>query len=99
MKAVAGGLQQKANMEKGEDWVSLKWSRDPFYGRVYSAAGEGLIGLQLQGILWDEKKPHALISEEIVSEGDSVGNNIVIKINKDSVLLNDGTKDLELKLE
>lgn len=82
-----------------QDWQSLEWARDPFTGRVYSGEASGPIDLQLQGILWDEKKPRALIGGEIVGKGDALGNNVVIKISKDSVLLNDGTNDLELKLE
>lgn len=86
-------------VEKKEDWDKLKWVRDPFSGKVYSGGASGPIDLELQGISWDEKKPQALIGGEIVKEGDTLGNSKVIKINKDSVLLNDGTKDLELKLE
>jgi len=73
----------------------LDWLRCPFSGKVYSASGKS-VKLKLTGILWDEKMPQALISDSIVKKGDSVGNYIVVKINKNSVVLNDGTKDIEL---
>lgn len=43
--------------------------------------------LQLQGILWDEKKPLAIINAEIVSEGQEIRGKKIIKIEKDSVIV------------
>ena len=73
------------------------WGRDPFSGKIYSAASKG-VNLELKGILWDEKSPSALIEGEIVKEGDTIGQYTVIKINKDRVILSDGTKNFELKI-
>lgn len=56
-------------------------------------------GVILTGIFLDEKSPKALIGNVVVGIGDNVGGNTVIKIEKDRVILSDGSKDFELKLE
>ncbi|MFA5275537.1 MAG: hypothetical protein WC417_01410 [Candidatus Omnitrophota bacterium] len=73
------------------------WSRDPFtMGAPIKPIGEG--SLDLKGIIWDEKLPLALINGRTVKIGDKVGSNTVVDIRKDSVVLNDGSRDWELKL-
>ena len=52
----------------------------------------------LTGILWDKNIPKVIIKHTIVKIGDTIDDKKVICINEDSVILNDGTKDLELKL-
>jgi len=70
------------------------WGRNPFVLETAQNAGK----LILNGILWDDEKPQALIGDHIVSKGDSIGSSIVVDIKKDSVILNNGIEDLELKL-
>lgn len=53
----------------------------------------------LGGILWDVNKPAAIISGEVVAKGDSVGSYVVVEVQPDRVILNDGEKDIELRLE
>jgi hypothetical protein len=100
--AVTGALHpqtttapQAAGQKKKLAAEDLVWARCPFSGKVYSASDKSLT-LKLSGILWDEKMPQALINNEIVKKGESIGNFIVVKINTNSVVVNDGTKDLEL---
>jgi hypothetical protein len=80
--------------------ADLKWVRDPFSGRNYSAgsARKGAVDLKLVGITWDKVSPMAIINNKVVGVGDSVAGNLVIQINEGSVVLNDGTRDFELKL-
>lgn len=70
------------------------WSRNPFLQKRDSGGSSGLTG-----ILWDEKTPKAIINEAVVSIGNKIGEITVIDIKKDHVILNDGTKDYEVKLE
>lgn len=67
------------------------WGRNPF------TKGAPIKTSSLEGILWDEKVPMALISGETVKKGDKIGSSTVIDIQKDRVILNDGTKDIELR--
>lgn len=66
---------------------NLEWSRCPFCGKIYSGQEGGPIDLKLTGIVWDEKKPQALINNLILKEGDSISHFRVIKIFKDKVQL------------
>ncbi len=70
------------------------WVRSPF---TASSGGKNL-GPVLNGIAWDEKSPRAIINDQIVQAGDFVGKYKVVAIQPQSVLLNDGSQDLDLKL-
>jgi hypothetical protein len=70
------------------------WGRNPFV--VSSAVSQEFI---LGGILWDVNKPAAIINGEVVAKGDSVGSYVVVEVQPDRVILNDGEKDIELRLE
>ena len=57
-----------------------------------------LSSLFLSGIISTEKGSAAVINNNILRAGDKIAVNTVVKIDKDSVILNDGSKDFELKL-
>lgn len=72
-----------------------EWGRDPFTkGIAIRASSENI----LEGIIWDKQLPLALIRGKTVKIGDRIGSDWVIDIQKDKVILNDGTRDRELKL-
>ena len=54
--------------------------------------------LVLQGILWDEQQPAAIIGQKVVSLGAEIRNYIVVEITEKSVWLNDGNHSIELTL-
>lgn len=53
----------------------------------------------LKGIIWDSQRPFAVIGDSVVSEGDYVDNKKVIRIDKDSVTLDNNGKEEILRLE
>lgn len=53
----------------------------------------------LRGIIWDAQRPFALIGDSVVSQGDDIDNKKVIKINKDSVILDNAGTEEVLRLE
>lgn len=72
------------------------WGRNPFIlGRLGAAVASEL---SLDGIVWDEESPYAIINDEIVKVGDEIAGNKVIDIKVDSVTLSDGSREYELKL-
>lgn len=94
---VTRGVTPGKSTDKG--FVELGQDRDPFSGRIYSAEqGSKTIALELRGIVWDKLKPRALIGDRIVKPGDVIGKYVVTKINKESVIVNDGERDIELRL-
>lgn len=76
----------------------LPWGRCPFSGKAYASSGKPIVDLKLTGIIWDEKTPEALINNKIVKAGDTFGNYVVIKIDRNSVILNNGAEEIELRL-
>ena len=66
------------------------WGRDPF---VLPAIN------QLEGIIWDETSPQALINTMILGVGDRFANYTVIEIRRKEVILNDGIQDVILRMD
>lgn len=85
------GIKRRAKRTK-----FASWSRSPFIPKGIPGAPSS--GLNLKGIMWNEKNPKAMIGDAIVGKGDKIGGNTVIEAKKDRVILNDGTKDFEIKL-
>ena len=73
------------------------WGRDPFMVTQMPVSSSS--ALALDGIVYDEKDSYVLINNQLLHIGDEVNGNRVIDIQQDRVILNDGNKDIELKLE
>ncbi len=54
--------------------------------------------IRLEGIIWDEKNPLAVIEGKTLQKGDKVGEKIIEMIDRDSVTLFDGTNRIKLRL-
>ena len=79
-----------------ESDIKEGWGRDPFFlGPPMGATLEGLI---LNGIVWDENNAYAIINNDVVEIGNSIGRAIVIEINQDSVILEQDEETYTLKL-
>ena len=72
------------------------WKRSPFIPK--GAPGAAYSKLVLNGILASGKEFKAMIGDAVVGKGDKVEGNTVVEVKQDEVILNDGTKDFELKL-
>lgn len=75
----------------------LAFPRDPFNPAPLVPA-DGPVQLNLMGIVWDQKKPSAIINNEIVQIGSTIANHIVVDIQENKVIVNDGSSDLELTI-
>jgi hypothetical protein len=75
----------------------LRWLRCPFSGKAYSR-GTGVEDLELNGILWDQEDPKAIINTKIVSLEDTIGKYTILGIEKDKVILTNGLQEFELKI-
>ncbi|OGX44609.1 MAG: hypothetical protein A3G37_03485 [Omnitrophica WOR_2 bacterium RIFCSPLOWO2_12_FULL_46_30] len=73
------------------------YGRNPFVASGVSESG--ISGLQLGGIISDAKERYALINDQIAHPGDIIGAYKVVRIDEFGVIVNDGNKDIELKLE
>lgn len=75
--------------------------RDPFSEEISHKSKDtshGIGDFDLQGILWDDAKPSVIINGEELSVGESISGAKVIRIEKDSVILNNGSKEFKLNL-
>ena len=89
-KIFDGDYQNVAKLEN----ENVEFGRDPFAKPVDPVCE----GPELNGILWDEAKPLAVVNKQIVEEGGVVGGYAVISISQQSVVLSDGREDIELYL-
>lgn len=71
-----------------EDLGLLK-TRNPF-----AFTSSGSLSLELTGVIWDEKKPMALIGGDVFTVGDRIGDRWVYKIDRDSVQIIDAEGDI-----
>lgn len=74
-----------------------EWGRNPFTAAAGSESN--VPGLRLGGIISDANGRYALINDQIAYTGDAIGGYTVVSIEEGRVILNNGLKDLELKLE
>lgn len=75
----------------------LTWGRDPFV--LYSRKAKGsMVPFVLSAVIYDEKEPHAVINNEIVTIGQKIEGYSVIKINEKTAVLKKEDKELRLEL-
>ena len=73
--------------------------KNPFRSDHFSTVPQTSSGSDLRGISWDSEKPFAIIGDRVVAAGDSLDGKKVIKINKDSVVLEEDGREIILRLE
>ncbi len=77
------------------------WGRDPF-AKLQTEKEEKKVGgvskLKLGAIMWDDKNSSVFINGKIVGVGDKIDDKTVKQIERDRVILTDGTIDYILKL-
>lgn len=55
--------------------------------------------VKLTGILWDARAPRAIVAGRVLKAGDSIGAVTIVSIQQDKVIVNDGNREMELRLE
>ena len=93
------------SFSQGKPYPFNDRDRDPFFPLV-SGSGYILIPrelditeLTLKGIIYSQGNSLAIINEEMLKEGDTVGEYVVLKIEEKKVFLKKGNKEFTLKLE
>ena len=85
----------------GEQTKDIVLTRDPFFAilKEVPPEKETAVKLRLNGILFGQGVPKAIINGNVVVEGDVIYGNTVVDIKKKRVILNDGIHNFELTLE
>ena len=91
-------LSQREAQEARTLLEELK-KKNPFRADHFSDMVKIAGNTELKGITWDSAKPFAIIGNKVVIEGDSIDGKKVIKINKDSVVLEEAGREIILKLD
>ena len=98
----------KALDDKDKTWLrflpKIKWTRKSEPPSLPQKAEERKIwktppsDLKLEGIIWNEEEPLAVINDEIMRVGESIGSAKLIEIREDEVIFKDGEGEFILKL-
>lgn len=86
-----------------EDFVyDSHGKKDPFsppvIGVVETTDKEQLAGVKLEGIIWDEENPIAVINDKVVSIGDEVAGAKIVGMTRNEVTFEVDGQQVELKL-
>ena len=77
--------------------------KDPFAPPVLSDTGkidiEMLTGIKLEGIIWDEKNPMAIINDKIVGVEEEIAGAKIVGITQNEVIFNVDGQEIKLKLQ
>jgi hypothetical protein len=77
---------------------AAEWGRDPFYPVNIRGGADVASELELNGIIWDEKNPYAIINDEVLIEGDRIEGYDVVRIEEKRVILRSSTEELALQM-
>lgn len=93
--AAAAGLAREPS--------SAEWKENPFLADRQPDRPIPTVdnpeGMILSGILWDPVAPTAVVNNQVVGPGESVGPWQVVEIQRDRVILSDGTSALTLEVQ
>ena len=90
-------LYDKLSKERVDFW-DKEWARDPFVPQQTLTSLTKAVNLTLNGILWDEKTPKAIVNEKMLMIGDTIYGYTVVQIKPRSVVLKTGEKNIELQV-
>ena len=84
-----------------EETKTLEVKRDPFFKQPAEITNKPFLSSEfyLSGIVWDKDNPTAIINNKIVKIGAEIAGSTVVNIKEDRVILNDGIRNFELKMD
>ncbi len=83
--------------EQNKVWEK-EWGRDPYVALATLSTIAKAVNLTLDGILWDEVKPKAIVNGKTLYNNDTIYGYTVIEIKHRSVVLKTGEKTIELRV-
>ena len=72
------------------------WGRNPFM--LPGELSESVRGLMLDGIVWDNEKPYAIINNQILGIGDAIGKSRITAITETAVTLEEDGSAFSIQL-
>ncbi|MEI6863265.1 MAG: hypothetical protein WCK38_02570 [Candidatus Omnitrophota bacterium] len=97
VQVATGQAQNTTSIKRRAKRSSFQsWARSPFIPKSVKGSS---YQMELSGILGSGKNLKAMINGQILGKGDKLGSATVTDISPNEVMLNDGSKDIVLKLE
>ena len=90
-------VNDKLREEQEKAWEK-EWARDPFLPQATASAIVRAVNLTLNGVLWDDATPKAIVNEKTLLVGDTIYGYTVVDIKPRSVVLRTGEKNIELRV-
>ena len=90
-------VNDKLREEQEKVWEK-EWARDPFVPKAAVGSLTKAVNLTLNGILWDERDPKAIVNEKTLLKGDTIYGYTVVQIKPRSVVMRTGEKNIELSV-
>ncbi len=97
--------EEKSKPPEQELAVSTEWIRDPFgFDELARMEAEQMIEEEeqieiiLNGIIWDESAPLAMVNGELYPKGADISGFEIIEITEESVVLDNGIKRMTLSI-
>jgi len=91
-----GGMRSAALSRSGSQKKSrstyTEWGQNPFMLKRSAKA------LYIEGIMWDDQNPSAIINGNIVGVGDTVESKTIVDIRPNSVIISGDDGEIELRL-
>lgn len=69
------------------------------HGRILITRDIDIKGMSLEGIIYTREDPVAIINSEVLRQADQIGEYVVLKIEREKVILKKEGKEYNLKLE
>lgn len=92
--------QEDLEKEEAESLLKELRQKNPFRrDHASGAVADVKADTILKGIIWDTHSPYALVGDRVIIEGDYLDNKRVIKINKDSIVLDNNGEEEVIGLE
>lgn len=95
MSAAPAAASAEARESRFKEWGENPFVSDRKPAAVPAATSPG--GLTLNGILWDERNPCAVLNNQVVEVGDRVGTWEVVAIEKGRVVVSNGAETQTLE--
>ena len=89
--AATGGISEKVRTSYAD------WGRNPFM--LSGELSESVRGLMLDGIVWDEEKPYAIINNQVLGIGSQIGRSRITQITKEAVFLEEDGNPFSIRLK
>jgi|GEM_PF-2607506 len=94
------GSSEQLKKEEVESLLNELKHKNPFSPQHFNETKiEGKKEIELEGIMWDNQKPFAVIDGAVVAEGDYIDGKKVINIQNESVILDNRGRQETLKIK